>query len=112
MLPSCAGGSGSQGGARHSTKKSVRKGKRLARPIDKEVTVPTKLTRRQKSKYAKERLAKPLNIVSLKDFVRLSNINPYATPRVAGWTYQPQVLVIDSGEYLLRYLWHTQEQVC
>lgn len=81
----CAGGSSSRGGARGNRKKHARRDKQ---PIEgAEVTAPTKSTRRQKSLASKQRLLKPLNTLSEKDFAQLHHVNPYENPRKPDWLH-------------------------
>lgn len=86
IASSVAGGSGSHGGARKNVKKGARQGKKPAGPVDEEVIVSSKMTRRQKSKAAIVRMSKPFNTLTKKEFIQICCVNQYATPRATDWT--------------------------
>ena len=83
----CAGGSGSRSAPRRKAKKRARRLKRTDdTEEDREVVIPTKPTRREKSAAAKQRVAIPMHKWKQQDWERFRLQNPYEIPIHLHWT--------------------------
>jgi hypothetical protein len=82
-----AGGSSSRAAQKgQKTRKRARRGKQLdVDEDDREVVLPTKTTRREKSVAAKQRAALPVPKWKIKDWERIRFQDPYSAPANPRW---------------------------